>query len=58
MWRWLRARLHTLALRGPLGQVFEFISSQNPFIGLSVFGSRIQAKDHGLGMVQRTVYPT
>ena len=27
-------------------------------IGLSVFGSRIQAKDHGLGTVQRTAYPT
>jgi len=28
------------------------------FIGLSVFGSRNQAKDHGLGTVQRTAYPT
>ena len=26
--------------------------------GLSVFGSGIQAKDHGLGTVQRTAYPT
>ena len=29
---------------------------QDRFIGLSVFGSRIQAKDHGLGTVQRTAY--
>ena len=28
------------------------------FIGVLVFGSRIQAKDHGLGTVQRTAYPT
>ena len=27
-------------------------------IGLSVFGSKIQAKDHRLGTVHRTVYPT
>ena len=28
------------------------------FIGLSVFCSRNQAKDHGLRTVQRTAYPT
>jgi len=28
------------------------------FIGLAVFGSRNQAKDHGLRTVQRTAYPT
>ena len=28
------------------------------FIDLSVFGSRNQAKDHGLRTVQRTAYPT
>ena len=28
------------------------------FIGLSVFGSRNQAKDHRLRTVQRTAYPT
>ena len=27
-------------------------------IGLSVFGTRNQAKDHGLRTVQRTAYPT
>ena len=34
------------------------ISGKRAAIGLSVFGSRIQAKDHGLGTVQRTAYPT
>ena len=33
-------------------------STSQQFIGLSVFGSRIPAKDHGLGTVQRTAYPT
>ena len=32
--------------------------SRYRFIGLSVFGSRNQAKDHGLRTVQRTAYPT
>ena len=32
--------------------------SSHRFIGLSVFGSRNRAKDHGLRTVQRTAYPT
>ena len=34
------------------------LAEEHRFIGLSVFGSRIQAKDHGLRTVQRTAYPT
>ena len=34
-----------------------FYSCSNRFIGLSVFGSRIQAKDHGLGTVRTLIIP-
>ena len=37
---------------------FRHAKNSARLIGLSVFGSRNQANDHGLRTVQRTAYPT
>ena len=47
-----------LMLAGPEGLGAYTRAGRHLLIGLTVFGSRSQANDHGLGTVQRTAYPT
>ena len=60
--RWRRSpehgTQHAIDHRHPHEHRDDDPADPSRFIGLSVFGSRYQAKDHGLRTVERTAYPT